>query len=346
MNALPILAIALISCQFVSGQTQLTDDMIKRLGGDPVALREQEMKRQKEAPSSLETALQERVASLAESITDETMASLSSSDPLLSALYVHGMGWTNASPKPIAWVEVINRDMQRRKDAPQLVEAFFREKKKPSIRYTVMEWLDKHRDVKWADEIMNEAIKLYRADPREWDYSGVAMLRRLVAGRGNESHLPFFDELDKTEFGSGDDRDRLKLRIERDKEWAAYFGLPANVSVSDLAKYVRFDPSPRGNVPTYVGSGPLPPGNPPSPFGQPMLPKAAAQKIPSASIQPTATNTVEPAAQPPKPTQPTPLGQQQEQREENKAPSIEWLAGSVVVIAAIGLLWLVLKKRQ
>ena len=246
MNAPLIFAITLISCQLANGQPQLTDDMIRRLGGDPVALREQESKRQKEAPNPEEVALQERAADMAKTITPVQIASLRSDDPLLTALYAYRVGWIDDAK--LSWAPVIDQDVRQRKEAAQLMKSIFLTGRQHSIRINVMWWLDKHRDVKWGDEIMEEAIKLYRADPKKWDYSGVTMLRRLVAGRGNESHLPFFDELDKTEFGSGNDRGFLEHRIEIAKEKAT--------SESSTKKAVfPISQLPKPTHPTSLGQG-------------------------------------------------------------------------------------------
>lgn len=217
MNALPFFAVVMACANIVSGQTQMSDEMIRKLGGDPVALREEALKRQKEAPSAEDVALRERAATMAETITDEKMASLTSDDPLVRALYERRLRLINHTTTPILWTQVIDRDIRRRKEAPALFEQIFESEHDAGGRLTSLEWLDVNRDVEWGNSIMEAAINSYRANPQKWGYS-VTVLRRLVAGRGNESHLAFFDLLDKTEFGSGNDRGFLEHRIKMAKE--------------------------------------------------------------------------------------------------------------------------------
>jgi hypothetical protein len=89
---------------------------------------------------------------------------------------------------------------------------------RPNERFYVLDWLDRHPDVEFADELMEEAIRLYRADPSKWDYSSRGILSRLVAGRGNASHLAFFDELEKAGVGEGNERLYLENRLAKMKQ--------------------------------------------------------------------------------------------------------------------------------
>ena len=277
MRYYQLTAFAILFATAANGQTQLTDDIIRKLGGDPEKLRQEAAERAKAAPSPEEVAMTERARAMVSTLTDQQMGSLLSKDPLIRKLYEERFGMVGHTQVEPSWAVVIDRDIKRRAEAPAILREILEAELKSKSHHTPLRWLEVNLDVEWADGIMESALQSYRNAPEEWDYGAVALLSRLVATRGNESHLSFFDELDKRDPGSGTDRHYLLARLSRHKKWAAYFGLPENTPVSELAKHVRFARSPSGDVPVHLGSSPLPPGDPPWPFGQPMKPKDFGQ---------------------------------------------------------------------
>lgn len=143
--------LGLILCQGAAAQSPppLTDDIIRRLGGDPEANREAARKRALESPTPEELAMLQRAKDMVETITAEEMSSLRSDDPVLAALYVYRVGVMEHPTRP--WTKVIDNDLRQRKEAMQVIKSIFLTSRLPGTRPGVLQWLSEHLDVPWGE---------------------------------------------------------------------------------------------------------------------------------------------------------------------------------------------------
>jgi hypothetical protein len=189
------------------------DEMIRRLGGDPDKARADAAKRALKSPTPEEKANYARAIEMSASLTDDIIANIPSSDPLLLALYANCIGTRGGNEHP--WVSVVDRDIRRRPEAEALFQPLFRKTNLYESRFNVMRWLASNVDVPWGNDIMEEAIKLYRADPSKWEYGEVLTLCGLIMVRGNESHLEFLDELKAKGVGDNGAARWIRRRLEQ-----------------------------------------------------------------------------------------------------------------------------------
>ncbi|HBJ82608.1 MAG TPA: hypothetical protein DDZ88_01780 [Verrucomicrobiales bacterium] len=196
------------------GPPVLTDEMMRRLGGDPDKSRADAAERALQTRTPEEVANDNRAMEMSDTLTDEIITNIPSSDPLLLALYTNrigtGSGVSNESP----WLLVVDRDIRRRPEAKTLFQTIFRTTNRHGRRFYVMNWLAGNADVPWGNDIMEEAIKLYQTDPSTWEYADVGVLCRLIQVRGNESHLVFLDEVNAGIGDNGAGRS-LRRRLEQ-----------------------------------------------------------------------------------------------------------------------------------
>jgi hypothetical protein len=113
---------------------------------------------------------------------------------------------------------VVDRDIRRRPDAKALFQTIFQKTNRLGRRFYVMRWLAANADVPWGNDIMEEAIKSYRADPSKWDSGEAAILCRLVVVRGLEAHLEFLAELDAKGIGDGGTAWTIRRRLKQTGE--------------------------------------------------------------------------------------------------------------------------------
>lgn len=191
------------------------DEMMRRLGGDPDKARAEAEKRALTMRTPEEEANDFRAMQITTTLTDNIIANISSDDPLLLSLYTNRIGTGSGVSNEQAWFSIVDRDIRRRPEAKDLFQKIFQETNRHARRLHAMRWLAGNPDLPWGNDIMEKAIKLYRADPSKWEHAETRMLCELVRARGNESHLEFLDEINAKGIGDNGAASTIRRRLDQ-----------------------------------------------------------------------------------------------------------------------------------
>ena len=217
----------------ISAQTPpiLTDEMMRHLGGDPNKARADAAERALQTRTTKEVVNDDRAWEISDTLTDEIITNIPSSDPLVLSLYWNRIGTGSGVSSEFPWLLVVDRDIRRRPEAQALFQTLFRSTRRYGNRFYVLNWLAGNADVLWGSDLMEEGIKLYRADPSKLEYADVHALCRLIQIHGNESHLEFLDEVNAGIGDNGAGRSlRRRLQAAKGKTHSSIELAPPSVS--------------------------------------------------------------------------------------------------------------------
>ncbi len=217
MKPLITFALAVLGVSVLAQEPVLTDEILRRLGGDPEARRAAIAKRAAEEMNSADRLLTEQAKEMAKNLKDPAaLIALQSEDPLLLEVYAYRM--YEAYGKPPPWALIVDIDIRQRPAAAKLMGELIRKYDRPGLRYGVLSWLLTHPDVVWNKAVMEEAVRDCLADPTKWDHEERYCLQSAVAAFGDDSHDAVFDQLEKAGVAIGSDRMKLKARLRLETE--------------------------------------------------------------------------------------------------------------------------------
>ncbi len=149
-------------------------------------------------------SLLDKVARAAPTLTVGDIAALKADDPFLVGLYQ----WGVLLPQPEMYppTRLIDQDIFHRTEAFDIFQTLFHQPPVGRTRWGVLNWIATHRDIPWARDFMEEALRVYTEETKDnenaWDYSERTQLERLITMFGDRSHMWFFDDLRERNLGT------------------------------------------------------------------------------------------------------------------------------------------------